>query len=111
MKKYFRIYFHIRLRNILLGIKEASNSSQSIAEVKYIVASRTISQAIWLKHILEDMGEPQKETTEIYYDSKSAIDMAKNPVFHSRTKLISIKYHFIKEAEEHNEIKLKHCKI
>ena len=56
------------------------------------------------------MGEPQKEATKIYCDSKSAIAMAKNPVFHSRTKHISIKYHFIREAETNREIKLKHCK-
>ena len=26
--------------------------------------------------------------------TKSAIDMTKNPIFHSRTKYINIKYHF-----------------
>ena len=36
--------------------------------------------------------------------------MAKNLVFHSRTKHISIKYQFIREAEEDKEIQLKHCK-
>ena len=36
--------------------------------------------------------------------------MAKNPMFHSRTKHIDIKYHFIREAKENKEIQLKHCK-
>ncbi|PON60182.1 hypothetical protein PanWU01x14_155070 [Parasponia andersonii] len=70
----------------------------------------TTSQAIWLKCILEDMGEPQNEATEIYCDSKSVIAMAKNFVFHSKTKHIGIKYHFIRKAEANKEIELKHCK-
>ena len=36
--------------------------------------------------------------------------MAKNLMFHGRTKHIKIKYHFLKEAEAKNEMKLKHCK-
>ncbi|XP_022751434.1 fructose-1,6-bisphosphatase 1-like [Durio zibethinus] len=36
--------------------------------------------------------------------------MVKNPVFHGRTKHIKIKYHFIREVEAENEVKLVHCK-
>ena len=35
--------------------------------------------------------------------------MAKNHVFHGRTKHIKIKYHFIKEVEKENDVKLVHC--
>ena len=90
--------------------KKQATVAQSSAEAEYIAAAMTTSQAIWLKRILEDMGELQEEATKIYCDSKSAIAMAKNPIFHSRTKHISIKYHFIREAEANKEIELKHCK-
>ena len=90
--------------------KKQATIAQSSVEVEYIAAVMTTSQAIWLKRILEDMGEPQREAIEIHCDSKSAIDMAKNLVFHNRTKHIKIKYHFIREAEANKEIKLKHCK-
>ncbi|KAF5930246.1 hypothetical protein HYC85_031119 [Camellia sinensis] len=43
-------------------------------------------------------------------DNKSAIAMAKNPVYHSRTKHIAIKHHFIREAVEDDEIQIKYCK-
>ncbi|XP_060969917.1 secreted RxLR effector protein 161-like [Cannabis sativa] len=66
--------------------KKQATVAQSSAEAKYIAAAMTTSQAIWLKRILEDMRELQEEATKIYYDSKSAIAMAQNPVFHSRTK-------------------------
>ena len=56
------------------------------------------------------MRKPQKEAIEIYCDNKSAIDMAKNLVFHNRTKHINLKYHFTRETEANKEIKLKHCR-
>ena len=70
--------------------KNQATVAQSLAEAEYIAATMTTSKAIWLKRILEDMGESQMETTTIYCDSKSAISIAKNPVFHSRTKHIGI---------------------
>nr|GEU35241.1 hypothetical protein [Tanacetum cinerariifolium] len=42
----------------------------------------------------------------IYYDSKSAIAIFYNPVQHSRTKHIAVRYHFIKEHVEKGTIEL-----
>ena len=36
----------------------------------------------------------------VYCDNSSAIDMSKNPVQHSKTKHIEIKYHFIRDLVE-----------
>ena len=86
--------------------KKQATVAQSTAEAEYVAAAEATSQAIWLRRILEDMGEKQDEPTKINCDNKSAIAMAKNPVHHSRTKHIAIKYHFIREAEATKEIKL-----
>jgi hypothetical protein len=45
-----------------------------------------------------------------FYDNKSAITISKNSVFHSRTKHINFKHHYIREAVEDEEIKIKHVK-
>ena len=57
----------------------------------------------------ENFDKEQAEATKIYVDNQSTIAMAKNSMFHRRTKHIKIKYHFIQEAETENEIRLVHC--
>lgn len=89
--------------------KKQPTVAQSTAEAEYVAAAETTSQAIWLRRILNDMGDQQKEPTVIYCDNKSAIAIAKNPVHHNRTKHIAIKYHFIREAGETKEIRLEYC--
>ena len=38
-----------------------------------------------------------KEPVVMFYDNTSEINISKNPVMHSKTKHISIKYHFVRE--------------
>ena len=42
-------------------------------------------------------------------DNISAVSISKNPVFHGQTKHIKIKYHFIREVQQSNEVLLIHC--
>ena len=48
--------------------------------------------------------------TLIYEDNQGAISMAKNPVFHKRTKHVQIRYHFVREAVEQGTITLEYCR-
>lgn len=43
-----------------------------------------------------------------YYDNQSAISLAKNPIFHARTKHIEIHYHFIRKNVLQGEIDMEH---
>jgi hypothetical protein len=54
------------------------------------------------------MGELGKEHDKgtLYSDSQSAIHLAKNSAFHSRTEHIQLKYHFIRSVLEDGELKL-----
>jgi hypothetical protein len=62
-----------------------------------------------LKRILKDIGEKQEDAIYLHCDNKLTIAMAKNPIYHSRTRHIAVKHHFIKEAIEEGEVKLKFC--
>ena len=46
---------------------------------------------------------------EIMEDNQSAIEMARNPKYHSRTKHIDIRHHFIRDQVEAGNIHLTYC--
>jgi len=52
----------------------------------------------------------QKESTKIYVDNKYAQELAKNPVFHERSKHIDTRYHFIRECIIKKKVELTHVK-
>ena len=54
---------------------------------------------MWLAHLVGDLGVTV-EKPMLHYDSQSAIMLAKNPVFHAKTKHVDVKYHFIREVIE-----------
>jgi len=59
--------------------------------------------------MLEDLGYEQIKATIIMCDNIFAISTSKNPVFHGRTKHIKIKFHFIREVQQSNEVLIVHC--
>ena len=60
---------------------------------------------LWLKRFLEELDFNQKEY-KVHCDSQSAIQLARNPVYHSKTKHVDVKYHFIREMLEEKQIQL-----
>jgi len=75
--------------------KKQATIAQSTTKAEYVVVVEATIQAIWLQKILKDMREKQSGPTIINCDNKSTIAMMKNSMHHSRTKHITIKYHFI----------------
>ena len=51
------------------------------------------------------MGKKQ-ELGRLYSDSQSAIHLAKNSTFHSKTKHIQLKHHFIRSTLDDGQLKL-----
>jgi hypothetical protein len=56
-----------------------------------------MQEIVWLREVLGEIGFTQCEPTPFFLDSQSAEDLAKNPVYHKRSKHVAIKYHFNQE--------------
>nr|GEX28242.1 putative ribonuclease H-like domain-containing protein [Tanacetum cinerariifolium] len=74
-------------------------------EAEYVSLSACCAQILWMRTQLTDYGFHFNKIL-IYCDSKSAIAISCNPVQHSRTKHIAVRYHFIKEHMEKGTIEL-----
>jgi hypothetical protein len=77
----------------------------SSCEAEYIVASTASTQAIWLVRLLSDLLGRDTGAVELRVDSKSALAVAKNPVFHEWSKHIRVRHHFIRDCLEEGSIK------
>ena len=77
----------------------------STTEAEYMAITEAVKEAIWLHGLLEELGVGQKHLM-VHSDSQSAIHLAKNQVFHARTKHIDVRYHFVREILEEEEILL-----
>ncbi|GJU49952.1 retrovirus-related pol polyprotein from transposon TNT 1-94 [Tanacetum coccineum] len=85
--------------------KNQDCTAMSSAEAEYVSLSACCAQVIWMRTQLLDYGFRYHKIL-IYCDSQSAIAISCNPVQHSRTKHIDIRYHFIKEHVEKGTIEL-----
>ena len=68
-----------------------------------MAATQACKEAIWMKKLMEELGHKQEKIL-LYCDSQSALHIARNPTFHSRTKHINVQYHFVCEVMEDGSV-------
>ncbi|GJU25796.1 hypothetical protein Tco_1164417 [Tanacetum coccineum] len=87
------------------SFKKQDCTSMSTTKAEYVSLSACYAQVIWMRTQLLDYRFRYNKIP-MYYDLKSAIAISCNPVQHSRTKHINIRYHFIKEHVKKGTIEL-----
>ena len=75
----------------------------STTEAEYIALTEAVKESIWVHGLLDSFGLSQ-QIPIVYCDSQSAIHLAKNLVYHERTKHIDIRLHFIRECVNDNTV-------
>ncbi|CAM8969523.1 unnamed protein product [Rhodiola kirilowii] len=79
--------------------------AMSTTESEYIALSESVKEAMWLRGLLSECklfhGSPI-----VFSDSQSALCLARNHVYHERSKHIDIKYHFLRQHVESGTLKL-----
>jgi hypothetical protein len=88
--------------------KKQSSISLSTTEAEYIAATTCCTHVLWMKQTLRDIQVEYDDPIPIYCDNKSTMSISKNPVMHSKTKHIPIKYHFLREQVAEKDIKVEY---
>ena len=70
-----------------------------------MAATHASKEEIWLQILCLGIGLVQQDI-QIYCDSHSAIFLAKNPSYHSKTKHIGVQYHFVRDMVEDKKVLL-----
>ncbi|XP_070020511.1 secreted RxLR effector protein 161-like [Nicotiana sylvestris] len=90
------------------GTRKQNSVALSTAEAEYVVVTSCCAQLLWIKQQLEDFGV-LTESMPFLCDNTSALNMAKNPVQHKRTKHIDVRHHFLRDNVEKGLIYMKFC--
>ncbi|GJY90088.1 putative ribonuclease H-like domain-containing protein [Tanacetum coccineum] len=85
--------------------KKQTVVANSTTEAEYIAASHCCGQVLWIQNQMLDYGFNFMQT-KIHVDNESAICVVKNPVYHSKTKHIEIRHHFIRDSYEKRLIEM-----
>eukprot|EP00253_Pinus_taeda_P005453 PITA_05453 len=85
--------------------KKQSVVQLSTTEAEYMAATHASKEAVWLQRLCSSMGLVQG-AIRIDCDSQSAIFLAKNPAYHSKTKHIDVQYHFVRDMIEDKKVLL-----
>ena len=75
--------------------KKQQTVSRSSIEAEYKSMAATTSEVIWLKALLASLGVFHTSAMQLFCGSQAALYIAKNPVFHERTKHIELDCHFV----------------
>ena len=89
--------------------KKQTSVALSTAEAEYISLSSASQENAWLRRLLVDIGLNVQGPTVLMEDNQGAISMAQNPVNHSRTKHIDIRYHYVRECVQDGSLILQYC--
>ena len=96
--------------SVVWRTKKQDTVSHSSAESEYRAMSDALKELKWLKRLLADLGVKHDSPMDLYCDSKSAIYIAANPVFHERTKHVEKDCHSVRDAVKAKLIATRHVR-
>jgi hypothetical protein len=85
--------------------KKQNSVALSTTKAEYIAVGHCCAQLLWMWQTLRDYGYKLSKVP-LLCDNESAIRMADNPVEHSCTKHIAIRYHFLRDHQQRGDIKI-----
>eukprot|EP00253_Pinus_taeda_P019219 PITA_19219 len=89
-----------------------SKKQQAVAlssiEAEYWGAVKASCEAVWLRRMLADMHVSQTGPTPLFCDNQGVLKLAKNPVFHERTKNVETRCHYIRQLVEDGSVQMRY---
>lgn len=88
--------------------KKQAIVAKSSTKSEYRALSSASSEISWLQSLLSELDIVKLPTPVLWCDNQSAGDLAKNPVFHSRSKHIELDVHYIRDKVLQTELEVRY---
>ena len=95
--------------SMVLQSHGALRSNQSLLYLHVKLSTFAACQAIWLDNVMKELNCEVKKPLKLKIDNRSAINLAKNPIAHGRSKHIETRFHFIREQVSKGMIEVEYC--
>ena len=77
----------------------------STTETEFIAATEASKELLWLNKFVNELGFDQDKYV-LFCDNQSVIHLSKNASFHSRSKHIDVRYHWIRDVLNSKQMQL-----
>ncbi|GME82246.1 unnamed protein product [[Candida] boidinii] len=88
--------------------KKQATVAQSSTEAEYLALGDAVRELLWLRQLLQQLPVHTTGNPILYEDNNGCILLAAHPVFHSRTKHIDVRHHFLREHLAKGDFDLVH---
>ena len=103
------VIIKINNNTIIWFSKKQSTVSLSTAEAEYIAIATATQELLWINQYLIEIGYKEKNSIPIIRtDNQAAKQIASNDTLHSRSKHIDIRYHFIRQLVQEQQVKIEY---
>lgn len=109
-KSYTGYTFMLAGASVSWESRKQQTVALSSTEAEYMALTAASKEAVYMRNFLKELGFDGlvKTPTMLIGDNLSSHQLVKNPVYHSRSKHIDIRYHYIREVYTKKIIELKY---
>ncbi|CAI7786905.1 unnamed protein product [Closterium sp. NIES-53] len=86
--------------------KKQGEIAHSSTESEYMALFHGVKEVVWMRRLLEELGQEKEGPTPVFCDSQGAIAMARNAVLHGLNKHMHIKWHWVRKEVKKGTISL-----
>ncbi|CAI7772759.1 unnamed protein product [Closterium sp. NIES-54] len=86
--------------------KKQGEIAHSSTESEYMALFHGVKEVVWMRRLLEELGQDQEGSTSVFCDSQGAIAMARNAVLYGLNKHMHIKWHWMRKELKKGAISL-----
>ena len=86
--------------------KKQETTATSTTEAEYVALYHACANALWLRHLFNDIGETVDGPISVNCDNAAAVLIASGEAPHNKVKHIETKYHRIQEWVDRRQVKI-----